>query len=127
MPLPDPQPPRVLIDAITNLTYPSDSDEPWQAFAWPSPSTKQTPRQILDSHINRERKVVEVPEDTFFNPFRDTDDSAVYDRLHQTLRNTLQSINIFRVGDGETEVDILVFGPLPNSSIAGIKTVSIET
>jgi nuclease A inhibitor-like protein len=122
-----PKPPIEVVDAIAGLTYPSDSDEPWEAFVWPGSKSINTPRQALAQHVDPKRIVVEVPIEKFFSQLRDGDDAQRYDRLSQTVTQILRAAAVFRVGDGEVSVDVYLIGGFADGQCAGIKTTSIET
>jgi hypothetical protein len=122
-----PKPPRELVAAIAGLTYPSDSDEPWEAFVWAGSKAVATPRQALQQHVDIKRAIVAVPVDTFFGQLNEADNAQQYEQLHRTLQKLLGELSVFRVGDGEVSVDIIALGSLTDGSWAGIKTTSVET
>ena len=117
---------KILDDAVSGLTYPSDSDEPWQAFVWPETKPFSTFQAALAQHVDTKRAIVEVAVENFFEQLSDADNAATYQALRGTLQRNLENVSVFRVGDGEVRVDVFVIGHTTDA-IAGIRTASIET
>lgn len=115
---------RPLKDAIDGLTYPSESDEPFDAFAWPGEGSAQA---AVASHAGKGRKLAEVSVEQFFSQLDDSDDAERYRELRQKLLALLSNVQVFRVGEGEVRVDIYLIGKAPSGNWAGLHTVSIET
>jgi hypothetical protein len=124
------QPPvlKLLQDAVAGLTYPSESDEPWEPFVWPAATSSTTPRGALEQHVDKSRAFVEVPVEMFFEQLAEADNAKRYGQLRRRLlQQTLSNLSVFRVGDGEVRVDVFLIGNLADGSFAGMRTTSIET
>jgi len=118
---------RQLQNAVVDLTYPSESDEPWEAFAWPVTQSITTPAQAIKQHVDTSRAIVEESVEAFFNALSEAENAKRYDQLRRMLLQTLENVSVFRVGDGEVRVDVYVLGTLADGSWAGIQTTSVET
>jgi hypothetical protein len=114
-----------LREAVEGLTYPSESDEPFEVFQW-GPA-KGAARDQVAAHGGNGRKIVEVPVETFFKQLDEADEAARYRRLQQVLQSNLKDLHIFRMGDGEVRVDVYLIGQLRSGEWAGLHTVSVET
>jgi hypothetical protein len=111
--------------AVEGLTYPSESDEPFDVFRWPV--GRGTARNQVVAHGGAARKVVEVPVDRFFGQLETSEDAERYRALRRVLESTLAKLKAFRVGDGEVRVDVYLTGKLRGGTWAGVHTVSVET
>ena len=118
---------KLLQDAIAGLTYPSDSDEPWEAFAWPATPANHSVRESLQSRVDKSRAIVDVPIEQFFEPLNESDDAPRYAQLRRVLQNNLNDLHAFRVGDGEVRVDVYLLGVAAGGAMGGIQTISVET
>jgi hypothetical protein len=116
-----------LQDAIADLTYPSDSDEPWEAFLWPATPADRSVRDALQNRVDKSRAIVEVPIEQFFEPLNESDDAPKYAQLRRVLRDNLNDLQAFRVGDGEVRVEVYLLGIAAGGAIGGIRTISVET
>jgi hypothetical protein len=112
--------------AAQGLTYPSDSDEPFDAFEWDAIGTPSAKDQVV-AHGGKGRNIEEVPVDLFFEQLDADEDADRYRRLHQVLESLLAGLKIFRAGAGEVRVDIYLIGTTRSGSWAGLHTVSVET
>jgi hypothetical protein len=111
--------------AVEGLTYPSESDEPFDVFH--RPAGRGAARSQIVAHGNTARKVVEVPVDLFFGQLEASEDAGRYRELRRVLESALTSLKAFRVGDGEVRVDVYLIGKLRGGAWAGVHTVSVET
>lgn len=110
--------------AVDDLTYPSESDEPFEVFQWDSAGTA---REQVASHAGKDRTIEEVPVKAFFAQLEGSDDALRFQHLRQLLDSTLTGLQIFRIGVGETRVDVFLMGRLGKAQWAGLHTVSVET
>ena len=117
---------RELKKAIAGLTYPSESDEPFDAFGWDGKGPA-TPREKLAAQIGGNRTIEEVPFEAFFTQLQDSDDAARYLQLQRTLKSQLVDPGAFRVGTGQIRVDVYLLGRTRSGHWAGVHTVSVET
>jgi hypothetical protein len=106
--------------ASDGLEYPSESDAPFDVVRWPA-------KDALAGHFGAARKVEEVGIDAFFAELFETDDGERYRQLHRALESNLKQLKIYRVGVGETKVDIYLLGRLRSGDWAGLHTTSVET
>ena len=120
----DCDPLQALSQAVEGLTYPSDSDEPFDVFMWDAKGTAQ--EQVV-AHAGKDRKLENVPVEAFFAALDDADDAKRYRQLRQILMASLKSLTIVRAGAGEIRVDVYLLGKLANENWGGVHTVSVET
>jgi hypothetical protein len=123
MPTPD-ETLDVLRKAISGLTYPSESEEPFDVFVWPGNGTA---RDQVAEHAGKGRRIEEVPVETFFTQLDEADDAPRYRQLQGLLVSLLKDLAIFRAGGGEVRVDVYLLGKMSNGQWAGLHTVSVET
>ncbi len=131
--------PASLIDQLqpllTDLLFPSESDEPVVMltipFDSPDPlSVSQLKNSLL---IPSSMFAEEVPESWFWDAVTDqdyTDDeskarNAQFANVKTLLDAQLTNRQVFRVG--ATEIDVYLLGQLPDGSRAGLQTKVIET
>jgi hypothetical protein len=110
--------------AVEGLTYPSDSDEPFDVFSW---DVKGTALEQVAAHAGKDRKIEQVQTETFFSQLDDSDDAGRYRQLQKLLTASLGPMTIARVGTGEVRVDVYLVGKLATGEWAGLHTVSVET
>ncbi len=128
--MPDPASPafEALRQASAGLLYPSESDVPFDVFHWDEPGLAQfSAEDVVGFHIKKGRTIEEVAIDPFFAAIEGAWDGDKLELLRHTLQTQLTRLRIFRVGVGETEVDIYLLGQIATGSWAGLHTVSVET
>ena len=113
-----------LRQAVEGLTYPSESDEPFDVFVW---TAAPSARDAVAAHAGKDRKMTEVPVEQFFSELDDSDDAERYRALQKILRSALSDLQVFRAGEGEVEVDVYLLGRLKSGQWAGVHTLSVET
>jgi hypothetical protein len=124
-----------LTQAVEGLTYQSETDAPWAAFAWPAAKGPPTPNgvRVQGSHL-KGSKVEEQDVDAFFAPFtRDQDwyeeadkaAAAKYRSLLAAVRQNLAGPKVYRVGGRKQTV--YVVGEASEGGWAGVKTTAVET
>ena len=123
MPQPD-QMLDTLRKAVDGLTYPSESDEPFDVFEWDATGTA---REQVAAHAGKGRQIENVPVENFFAQLDQADEAPRYRELQRLLSTWLNSFAIFRAGAGEVRVDIYLIGKLNDGRWAGVHTVSVET
>jgi hypothetical protein len=116
-----------LLKAIEGLTYPSESDEPFDAFCWDGIGGPDAPREKLAAQIGTDRSIEPVAFESFFAQLQDADDAARYEQLRRTLKSQLNDPQVFRAGAGEVRVDVYLLGRTREGNWAGVHTVSIES
>jgi hypothetical protein len=112
--------------AVQGLTYPSDSDEPFDVFCWDAKDLGSA-RDEVAAHAGSCRAIEEVPINTFFDQLEGSDDMDRYRQLQRLLKSLLEEVTVFRAGSGEVRVDIYLIGKLRSGQWAGVHTVSVET
>ncbi|SRR5258706_9536570 len=111
--------------ASDGLEYPSESDAPFDFFHWPKGSGAAWDQVIARGGTGR--KIEEVAIDAFFAELIESDDGERYKQLRRALESQLKELRIFRVGVGETNVDIYLVGRTRAGDWAGLHTTSVET
>jgi hypothetical protein len=112
-------------NASDALAYPSESDAPFDLFRWPK--RNGAARDQVIAHGGAGRKIEEVAIDGFFAELIESDDGARYQQLRRALESQLKELRIFRVGVGETKVEIYLVGHTRAGDWAGLHTTSVET
>jgi hypothetical protein len=110
--------------AVEGLTYPSESDEPFDVFRW---DANGTARDQVAAHAGKGRKIEPVPVDTFFCQLDDADDADRFRAVRRVLESTLKDLQILRASGASAEVGVYIIGRLPSGDWAGLHTVSVET
>ncbi|MFC0182866.1 Nuclease A inhibitor-like protein [Pseudarcicella hirudinis] len=126
-----------ILSLIEGLYYPSESDEPLEYVEFELTIEKEripllTFRQFLGIRIETLIQHIEISD--FFKPllkiedYFDESDLKQVEKaksLQQLLLENLKETEVLRVG--ETEVTVYVIGKTPQNTLAGIKTLLIET
>jgi hypothetical protein len=110
--------------AVDGLTYPSESDEPFDVFVWDAIGTA---REQVAAHAGKGRKIEDVPVESFFSQLDQADDAPRYRQLQRLLSTSLNSFAVVRAGAGEVRVDVYLIGKLTDGRWGGVRTVSVET
>ncbi len=124
-----------LQQAATGLTYPSETDAPWTAFAWPDASGIPTGEEIRGRGKSKPNALIaEQTLDALFAPlvqlqdwFGDAEkvEAAKNQALLDSVKRLLTNPKVYRIG--ERKVAIYVVGPAPEGGWAGLKTMAVET
>ena len=112
--------------AVAGLTYPSESDEPFDVVCWENPEGR-TVADVLAARIGTRRKIRVVPVEEFFGQLEASEDAPRYRALRRTIETLLKDVAAFRVGEGEVRVDVYVIGRMGEKWVAGVHSVSVET
>ena len=113
--------------AVEGLTYPSESDEPFEVVRWENLGRVDM-AVLVGEHGGKGRKVKQVAVDKFFEALREADDAERYEQLRWTLEGIARDLKVIRIGDGEVRVDVFVLGSSQaDRSVVGVHTVSTET
>jgi len=121
---------------LTNLLYPSESDEPLQSVScYLNQPESLTVSQIKDWQMLPPSVYVEErPETEFWEPVVTEQDwygddenarTASFQKLHTFITTTLSNRQVFYVG--QSEIDVYLLGQLSTGERAGIKTNVIQT
>ncbi len=124
-----------LNQAAAGLLYPSESDEPFEAFSWGEVHGPLTDAQLLAlAGQDPQAQVVRETVDRFFDRLVHPKHahSQVNPQLAQqftallhTLKAHLTDLEVVKFGRGD--VAIFVFGRAKDGTIAGVKTAATET
>lgn len=120
-----PGPPELadLCRAAEGLTYPSESDAPFDAFAWPAGAD---PVERAAAHAGKGRgEVEEVPAADFFAELEGTSDAERFRGLRRAMESALAGPRVLRVGS--RKVDVFIVGKAAGGAWAGLHTTSVET
>src|SRR4051794_40308781 len=107
--------------ASDGLLYPSETDAPFEAFAWAkAPNTAATVRK--QAKLPRNAKCAEVSLDDFF---ADLVEEKEFQALRTGLEKTLSDVKVYQCGS--IKVTYFVVGTAPDGRLAGLKTTAVET
>jgi hypothetical protein len=120
--------------AADGLLYPSESDEPFEAFRWPG-SAGRTARAAVAAHEGetpegaaRERDDVPLDVQTpaaFFGPLEGGEDAGRYRALRRALEAAVRGLTVVRAG--ERQVAVYLIGRATDGDWVGLRTTSVET
>lgn len=132
---------QIILDKMTaaadELLFPSESDEPFEAFSWDLPTENPlNPAQILAYlELPPDTEVTQKTLDNFFrvattpqewHSEEDLDIVEKFQELALTMRKNINKIQVFLVGT--IEIDAYIVGLTLNKlNWAGLKTKVIET
>jgi hypothetical protein len=117
------------------LTYQSETDAPWEAFAWPSAQGEPTGAAVRQwGRHKAEAPVAEQSIEEFFAPLVREQDwygdeervtTARYRTLFGAVKRYLKYPKVVRVG--RRKLAVYVVGMMNEGGWAGIKTTAVET
>src|SRR5690242_9390184 len=124
-----------LQQAAQALTFESETDAPWEAFAWPAARGTPTGAEVRrrGGH-SADAPVEEQAVEDFFAPLCREQDwfgdeeravAAKYRALLDVVKRCLKSPKVIRVG--ERQVTVYVVGAASEGGWAGLKTTAVET
>jgi hypothetical protein len=116
---------QTLAAAIDGLMYPSERDAPFDLLRWPADQARSA--RELTKTLARGRRVQPVKEDDFFAALSRMDDAERFARLRRAFAEQLTNRAIFRIGHGQSSVDVYLIGQDRMGEWIGLHTVSIET
>jgi hypothetical protein len=114
--------------ASAGLLYPSDSDEPFEAFSWGKASGILAPAVAQKfASAGAKEPVKQVTLGDFFKNLisDDNDDAEKYKALLKVVNEQLAGVKVFRFGDVEAEIYLV--GKTKDGEWAGLKTKTVET
>jgi hypothetical protein len=124
-----------LQQAAEGLTYESETDAPWEAFAWPAARGVPTGEGVRRRGRHRaDAPVEEQAVEEFFAPLCREQDwfgdeeravAAKYRALLDAVKRYLKDPKVVRVG--ERQVTVYVVGAASEGGWAGLKTTAVET
>jgi len=126
---------QALQQAADGLTYQSETDAPWHAFAWPAATGEPTGPAVRQMGRHKPRSpVAEQLVDDFLGPLgRDKDwygdeeraTAAKYRALLDAVKRYLKSPKVVKVG--RRKVTVYVVGVANEGGWAGLMTPAVET
>jgi hypothetical protein len=126
---------KALEQAADGLSYQSETDAPWTAFAWPSATGAPTGAAVRQ--MGKHKTSAPVDEqglDEFFAPLVGEQDwygdeeratAAKYRALLDAVKRYLKGAKVVRVGGRKKAV--YVVGTASEGGWAGLKTTAVET
>jgi hypothetical protein len=124
-----------LQQAAAGLTYPSETDAPWMAFAWPDAAGVPTGEEVRRRGKHKpDAPIEEQSVDALLAPLVQLQDwygdaekaaSAKNQALFDAVKRLLTSPKVIRIG--ERKVAIYVIGQAREGGWAGLKTTTVET
>ena len=126
---------QALQQAAEGLTYQSESDAPWKAFAWLNAQGEPTAEAVRQRGRHKpDAPVSEQSVEDFFAPLVQEQDwygdeeratAAKYQALLDAVEQRLKSPKVVRVG--ERKIAVYVIGTANEGGWAGHKTTAVET
>ncbi|HKI37260.1 MAG TPA: nuclease A inhibitor family protein [Gemmataceae bacterium] len=124
-----------LQQAAEGLTYQSETDAPWKAFAWPTAQGEPTAAAVRQQGRHKaDAPVEEQTVEDFFAPLIQDQDwygdeeratAAKYRALLDTVKRYLKDPKVMRVGTRKKAV--YVVGTAKEGGWAGLTTTAVET
>jgi hypothetical protein len=111
---------KEIVAASKGLTYPSESDEPFEAVRWGVASTVDP----AVAKVAEGRAVVTQTVAEFFAELEASEEGKRWTALRQAVER-LGDVRVLRVG--ERRVDVYVVGRSRRGEWVGLHTVSVET
>ncbi len=121
--------------AADGLLFPSESDEPWTAFAWPDATGEPNTEGVRKRGKHKaDSPAEERSVDDLFQPLVEEQDwfgdeeketAAKYQALFDAVKKWLTAPKVIRLG--ERRVAVYVIGTAREGGWAGLKTIAVET
>src|SRR4051794_39879390 len=90
---------QALAHASEGLTYPSESDAPFEPFRWPGARPGESAPEAVVAHGKRGAKIEEVSPADFFAELDSTDEAERYRQLRRVLESRLSDLKVIRAGE----------------------------
>jgi len=127
---------NILPELLTDLYYPSESDEPIVVFSTEENHSLPIIENDFRTLLKLAEDIIIEPLDIeqFWNSVTEINDwygeeqiakTKQFEKLKNTLFEHLENVQGFRVG--EVEIDVYLFGNNSDGEIEGIKTMLVET
>ena len=112
--------------AADGLLLPSESEEPIEVIAWGGETGQLTDQEVLRLSGHKPGDRVEATDlDDIFRDAVAGDNAKKFQKLIKTLKDTLDDIRVYRVG--EVEKDVYIVGKTKGGGWAGLKSKVVET
>ncbi len=115
--------PKAIKNATRGLLFPSETDAPIEAFAWPAGPVSAA-GVLSATGTTPKTKVEEVSLAEFFRAVP-RDLRGDYFNLLLAIADHLSGVKVFKIG--ETRMTVYVVGTTADSNRAGVKTLVVET
>jgi hypothetical protein len=116
---------EALKKAARGLRMPSETDAPFEAFAW-GETGEVTPDRLIQLAGQPKGTTVEANSlDDLFSTVPDEDKNK-FQKLQQAIQKQLSGVKVFKVGD-EAERQVYIVGKAGDGNWAGLKTTIVET
>lgn len=121
--------------AAEGLSYQSETDSPWETFAWPTAQGEPSGAGVRQQAKEKKNApLTEQSVDEFFAPliaeqgwYGDEERAAMtkYRTLLDTVKRVLKNPKVVRIGN--RKVAVYIVGGAKEGGWAGLKTTSVET
>ncbi len=116
---------EALKNAAKGLRMPSETDAPFEVFAWDE-SDEPTPDRLVQlAGEPTGTSVEEISLDDLFATVP-SEDKAKFQRLRQAIEEQLSGVKVYKIGD-EAERPVYIVGKAKGGGWAGLKTTVVET
>jgi hypothetical protein len=112
---------KTLTAASNGLLYPSETDAPFEAFAW----AKATNTASVVSRMAGLPKAVKCIQQSLDDFFGDLSEEKEFQALRGAIEKTLSDVKVYRCGS--IKVTYFVVGTAADGRLAGFKTTAVET
>jgi hypothetical protein len=113
-----------LTEAVQGLTYPSESDAPFDVFGGDRRPSRESAESVVAAR-HPDAPAAEVSVDQFFRELEGTEQAERFAALRRVLEATLSDVRVMRVG--AVKVDVYLVGRNAGGGWVGLHTTSVET
>lgn len=128
--------PKKIKSLSQDLLWMSESDYPFDTFTWSNQEVKEVNEQNLlqKTHHSLDASVKVIDMENFFGRATDEKDwydseeretAKKYQALVETLKQNLDNIQVYKIGD--VEIDVYIVGQLKSGDWVGLSTKAVET
>jgi len=121
--------PNASVEALTRaskgLMMPSETDAPFEVFAWDDTEDLTTSRLLERACEPKSTAVEEMSLETLFATVP-SEDRAKFRSLQQAIQEQLSGVKVYKVGS-EPEREVFIVGKTKDGKLSGLKTIVIET
>src|SRR3954467_3292251 len=119
---------NALKGATKGLLYMSETDAPFQTFAWKHGEGALTDKKVLElSKHELGTKIEKVKLDEFLGDYAEggDEDAEKYKNLLRVINEHLSDVRVFKVG--QVNLDIYIVGRTRQGDWVGLQTKAVET
>lgn len=111
---------------IDGLTYPSESDEPFEVVELPAGCDPSHPDKVCQAlKLDAAGPIKTTTVEKFIAGAKGGEQDAQYDALAAALSKAFQDLTVLRIG--KINVSVLVLGRDASGAWGGVRTLSVET